>query len=476
MKKQTMYNRLQKQYTKLNRNIQKSIQTGRFYAYTQFKQQQLLSRLKRCSFQLKQLGAGVAVVGALGMATPAVAQYPYILTEQTGAANPLDGKLFGLSKPEFVDIDTDGDMDIFVNGYVSGTGFVIRFLENTGDSIVPIFTEQTGSNNPLDGAINKGGVGFVDIDGDGDMDCFVGNVAYSSSANSFFYENTGTTTSPIFTLQSNINNPLDSVRSHLDSLDNSNNYFAPLFSFVDIDADGDQDCFVGVSSYSSYQSTEDLWYYENIGTSATPNFVRKNDIDNPFNTVLSYAPSSLFTLNQTITFADTDNDGDQDAVFSVGGNITGNWIFYENQGTATNATFDTISITPLDMATGSGFEAAAFVDINNDSKLDVFRVSSNSMANQAQYFLNETPTSISNIETEVPSLIIFPNPTTNLLFFDKQVTGVAKVTNLVGQEIMNKVLFDTNQINLASIPKGVYTLSIQLEDNTIISKMIFIED
>jgi hypothetical protein len=65
MKKQTMYNRLQEQYNKLNSRIQKAIKTGRFNQLTQFKQDRLFGRLQRYSLQMKRVAAGVAVVAAL---------------------------------------------------------------------------------------------------------------------------------------------------------------------------------------------------------------------------------------------------------------------------------------------------------------------------------------------------------------------------------------------------------------------------
>lgn len=471
MKKQTMYNRLQKQYEKLNQSIQKAMKTGRFYAYTQFKQEQLLSRLKRCSFQLKQIGAGVAVVAALGMATPAVGQYPYILTEKTGVDNPLDGEISGLFKPEFVDIDDDGDLDVFVSGYAVNTA-IIRFLENTGDSIAPVFTERTGSSNPLDGEINKLGISFVDIDGDGDMDLFAGNQGYYSNMNSFYYENTGDSITPAFTLQPNANNPLDSVRIHLNALNPvTATDLAPRFSFVDIDDDGDMDCFIAVHSYN-YGSAAKIWYYENIGTRIAPDFIRKADVDNPFNTVLSY---QFFNIHTGIIFVDTDNDGDQDAVLNTGG--VRSWVFCANEGTSTSADFDTLAVTPLDgLSIPADYEAVTLVDINNDSKLDVFRLSITTAANPIQFFLNETGTNISHLETKIPTLNTFPNPTSGLLFFDEQVTGLVRVTSITGQEMMNKALFNESQLDLSSIPNGMYTLSIKLKNATVVSKIIFIEN
>lgn len=482
-----MYNRIQKQYKKLNQSIQKAMQTGRFYAYTKFKQQQLLSRLKRSSLQLKQLGTGVALVTALGLTTAAEAQYPYILTEKTGIDNPVDSLLTGFYSSTFVDINGDGDLDIFASAYQFGS--VTKFLENTGSPTNPVFVERTGSSNPFYLQSGLQGYDFVDIDGDGDLDCFAGNVNYLHYINSFYYENTGTATNPIFNLQSATNNPLDSVRVHLLQLNqgHQSTELEPHFSFADLDSDGDMDCFVTINAYHNNPMTEHLWYYENVGTATVPDFIRRSAADNPFNTVLSYYTSNIFfAMSEKITFADTDQDGDMDAVLHIVGVPSVDWwVFCENKGTAMLPDFDTVSVSPIDMASANGdVQFASLVDINNDSKLDVFRTSTAGYisdpiyagSDQVQFFLNETPTNVSSLETQAARLHTFPNPTSGLLFFEKQVTGVLSVTSMTGQELMTTVLSNENQVNLSAIPSGMYTLNLKLEDDTIFSKVIFIKD
>ena len=77
------------------------------------------------------------------------------------------------STPTFVDIDGDGDYDAFI-GEKYGT---VKYYENIGSRSNPDFVEQTGLSNPLVFA----DVGyasaptFVDIDGDGDYDSFIGD-------------------------------------------------------------------------------------------------------------------------------------------------------------------------------------------------------------------------------------------------------------------------------------------------------------
>src|SRR4051812_4655050 len=71
-----------------------------------------------------------------------------VFTEQTGANNPLDGVDVGDSNNAiFADIDNDDDLDLVI-GFDSGT---IRFFRNTGSALAPVFAEQTGAANPFAG-------------------------------------------------------------------------------------------------------------------------------------------------------------------------------------------------------------------------------------------------------------------------------------------------------------------------------------
>ncbi|PHM05763.1 cadherin-like domain-containing protein [Nostoc sp. 'Peltigera malacea cyanobiont' DB3992] len=97
------------------------------------------------------------------------------------------------SKPTLVDIDGDGDLDAFVGSFDGNT----TFYRNTGTSAAPSFTFE--ATNPF-GLTDVGFVAsstFADIDGDGDLDAFIGN----SDGNTLFFENNNAPTgSPTATL------------------------------------------------------------------------------------------------------------------------------------------------------------------------------------------------------------------------------------------------------------------------------------
>ena len=197
---------------------------------------------------------------------------------------------FGLSNaqeriaiPTFVDIDSDGDLDAFIGNYAGNT----LFFRNTGTAISPVFAAPSTNPFGLSDVDSDASPTLVDIDSDGDLDAFIGNFG-----NTLFFRNTGTASSPVFAAP--ITNPfgLSYVRAEeadptfvdidgdgdLDAFiggyeetlfyRNMGTASSPVFAapstnpfglsnvlyarptFVDIDSDGDLDAFVG--GYDGY--------------------------------------------------------------------------------------------------------------------------------------------------------------------------------------------------------------------------------
>ena len=261
--------------------------------------------------------------------------------------------------PTFADIDGDGDLDAFVGNFY---GFTL-FYRNTGTAIAPTFTQEPANLSGL--SLPFAAPTFADIDGDGDLDAFVGNL-YGNTA---FYRNTGTAAAPTFTPEATNPFGLTDVGYHA----------AP--TFADIDGDGDLDAFVG----EAYGNT---LFYRNTGTAAAPTFTP--EATNPFgltNVGASAAP----------TFADIDGDGDLDAFV---GNVDGNTLFYRNTGTAAAPIFTPEATNPFGLTDVGSYAAPTFADIDGDGDLDAFV--GNRYGN-ILFFENAPTTPVNNAPTGSPT-------------------------------------------------------------------------
>ena len=153
-----------------------------------------------------------------------------LFTEQTGNANPLaDIDVSDTSYPAFADLDNDGDFDAFI-GEMNGT--IKCYQNNTDTPTNPLFEEQTGTANPLSevdfGTYSYTKPAFVDIDNDGDLDVFIGH----RNGTTHYYRNEGTNNAPIFVEQTGKNNPLEGIDVGLSSVPN----FIDINSDGDFDA------------------------------------------------------------------------------------------------------------------------------------------------------------------------------------------------------------------------------------------------
>ncbi len=267
-------------------------------------------------------------------------------TELTGAANPFDGLNVGAggtySAPAAIDIDGDGDHDLVVGsnygdlvvlendgnggwsnaGFVSGvavnafstpttvdldgdgledlvlgnlSGFLYGFINN-GDGT---FTELTGANDPFLSVVVPyfSAAGFVDIDGDGDMDAVVGD----------YYGGLTVFTNDGGTFVQAVDQPF--AGETFSSV--------PAPTFTDIDNDGDLDMVLG-----SFDGDFRVFEYQSASNQIVVNVTAEDD--------LPVAQPDAFTIdeNQTLSGnlfanngagADSDPDGPPLTISAVNG-------------------------------------------------------------------------------------------------------------------------------------------------------------
>jgi hypothetical protein len=255
-----------------------------------------------------------------------------VFVARTGTANPLAGEDEGIhSTPTFLDLDADGDPDLLVGEFNGG----FSRYDNLGGLVSPAVT-SIPNTLPAYSSPTLG-----DLDGDADVDILVG----TSSGDLRYFENTGSITSPAFVARTGAANPLNGVDVGSRSRP----------AFVDIDADQDLDLFVG-------EFTGPFSYFENTGSKTTPAFVLR-----PSHPLNEGDLSQIFYTEANVAFGDIDADGDLDAFFGMDEIV----FFLWNHGSASEAHFTFIqgSLNPLQV----GFPFAANLalgDVDGDRDLD----------------------------------------------------------------------------------------------------------
>ncbi|MBL7076669.1 MAG: VCBS repeat-containing protein [Kiritimatiellae bacterium] len=250
--------------------------------------------------------------------------------------SPWAGVTYGYSgygAPAFVDIDSDGDQDLFLGGWQVGQ---VKYYENSGTLASPNMVLIDADWNTVRHTLSR--PTFADIDADGDFDFFTGG----QDGYIQFMPNTGTPSEPSW-------GALDSMWMGLRVCRNNDtnevyHYIAP--AFADIDADGDLDLFVG------RYDPGDITMFENVGTALAPAWAAGVDPYGGINVGSSSAP----------TFGDIDADGDLDMLV---GDMDGEVSLFENTGTPASAAWGVTNSSYLGIDVGS-WSTPVFANLNPD--------------------------------------------------------------------------------------------------------------
>ena len=349
---------------------------------------------------------------------------------------------FGLSdvgiyaKPTFADIDGDDDLDAFVGNYDGDTLYFENLTITTSGTGTPAFATASSNHFGLGNVVLTASPAFADIDHDGDLDAFIGN----GNGDTLYYENEGSVSSPNFATTA-VTNPfgLSNVEG-----------FAASPTFADIDKDGDLDAFIG--SYGG-----DTLFFRNTATAGatTPVFT------------LETGSIGLIDVgdNAKPTFVDIDGDDDLDAF--IGNNAGETWFFRNNAATGLNvdpvfvaSATDTTNgpFNPFGL-TNVGFNASpAFADIDSDGDLDAF-IGNDS--GETLYFLNG-PTNASPIIGGLTTTTTINDTATATPFSGVTITDTDNVTVSVTLDFAPKGVFTTESLSASGFTSaggGVYNLA-----------------
>ena len=318
------------------------------------KQDILRRRLKKMHLTLLTLQqairmatAGVALAGAFLVLMPQTANAQSFNAALT---NPFSLTNIGqFSAPAFADLDADGDKDM-ISGSKSGSFY---YFQNTGSVSGPAFaakaTDPFGLNSTN---LPFSTPAFADLDNDGDLDMMVGEYW----GNFYYFQNTGTSSSPAFTAK--VINPF--------GLTDIGKNSAP--AFADMDADGDLDMMSG-------DRFGNFYYFQNTGTNSSPAFAAP---------VLKPFGLTNIGSNSTLAFADLDGDGDLDMMAGMyGGYGGGGFKYLKNTGTSSTPAFASPVINYFGITDIGSNSKPAFADLDNDADLDMM---SGAMTGSFYYF------------------------------------------------------------------------------------------
>ena len=367
------------------------------------------------------------------LGTPEAAAFGSVQINPFGITSVTYASLVNL-----VDIDNDGDQDLFVSEYYGN--FV--FFENVGTAEVPDFA--TPQNNPFN--VPTGGYtiayrffDFGDIDNDGDLDLLHCDLSYYGGLDNFlfFAENTGDIENPNFAAPTNIEN-----------LEVTGILNPAQPAIVDIDNDGDQDVFVG-AYISGFE------YFENlINSNAAPTSA---DFD------ITVLENNSYVF-QASDFPFDDPESDPLALVKIVsaptvGMLTLDGATIEDEQDIPVAQLANLEYTPLPDEFGLAYDAIEF------------RVSDglNFSANTNTITINvDENTSTNELPLKAP-LSVAPNPVQDLLTVKAELTaGTSEITlrivNTLGQivhsQVLNNQLIDL-QIEVNQLSTGMYFLELQ---------------
>ena len=349
---------------------------------------------------------------------------------------------------DFVDIDGDGDEDLFLGG-VSPTGIVpLTFLENTGTATSPWFAESVVYPFNIPTADDEIIIlEFADIDNDGDQDLFYGS---SGEGKLSFVENMGDPQNPLFTeavlAEEFISEPIQGDIS--------------LPVFFDVDADGDEDLIL----IDEYDLKVSVYINETIEPGELD--LKLEDDISQYN--IPEVASSLFA------FADVDGDGDKDLFY---GDYAMNLIYHENTAAEGEAAyFEEAVDNPFNFSMQDldeeGLIIPEFADIDGDGDEDLF-VSVFYPDNRMFFFRNGMPSSTGDVKLYEGNIKAFPNPSTESsiqLEADEAILAVDLISTLGRQ---TQLTLTGNTLYFPSdLAKGHYVLRIQMDNGQFAFKQI----
>lgn len=313
---------------------------------------------------------------------------------------------WGATKSLFIDVENDGDQDVIINVALA---YILHTNDGNGVFSSSVILQDEGECDSMTlGDFTNDGFTDLIVLGDG-----LGTRVYSNNTSGSF-------------------NPPISI----------SNESTAFITSADLDNDGDIDMITG----NPFNSNE-VQIYENDGT-GTFTFHHNEPNGN-----------AQDPINTKLHLSDLNNNGYQDILY-----IYASEIFWKENDQSLNF----INTSFLDNALSYTIVYAD--DIDNDGDNDIIWAGTAGTGPDPQnytfhfgYIINESPLSIS-VETFQNEIWVYPNPTESIIQISNKIDFKEfYIHNSVGQIIISS---NSNTIDMSSLKKDIYFLTIVFNDNT----------
>ncbi|MFQ5742312.1 MAG: FG-GAP-like repeat-containing protein [Acidobacteriota bacterium] len=275
--------------------------------------------------------------------------YPFEVVDETGQpyAHPFLGGL-NIPRPQLVDIDGDGDLDLLVQEYSNE----VMLFEQVGTPDEPRYVWRTDRFRGLE--IGEWSL-FVDMDADGDLDL----LAEEPFSLIRYYRNDGGRAQPSFTL---VTDRLKDVGGEALFSDRQN-----IPKVADIDCDRRLDLMLG-----RIEGTITRYEQDHVAAGGAPVFRKVTDHFQSIE-IIGQILLQRATLHGANTMALEDIDGDGDLDLFWGDFFEPGLLFIRNTGSCSSPalTAEPVPFPPRNPIRTSGYNAPAFGDLDADGDRDL---------------------------------------------------------------------------------------------------------
>ena len=353
------------------------------------------------------------------------------------------------SVPIIIDYDQDGLSDLLVaNNYrykpVLQKESTIAYYKNTGTSSSPAFTLI--DTDVFGFASQNYGLRtiptFGDIDNDGDQDMFIGK----DDGTLMYFENTSASGTPVYAP------PILNYQDNFGTIINSNGFCFP--QLFDLDQDGLLDLILG-------EKTGNLMYFRNIGTTSTPSFELTNptlgNIDVSTTVPNGYPTPHFFLDSNKVKLFLGNTDGDLFYYDSISSNLGNGQSFH-----LVGQPFNGINV--------EGYSSFFVNDIDNDGNLNLFV--GQDLGGIFHYEANPNGSS-SLIEQQRNPVNIFPNPAHTSFTIAADNANSFQLISAKGKVMLSREMnHSKEQILLNQFSQGIYFVRVQFENGITVKKLV----